>query len=354
VSSDSDSHSKAQDSPRSELNHAALLREIDAEVQRRRAAGDLTPEFERELDLAFADHAPPAALGGDLDSMLDQFEQAAFIDVDAPVDSARPGGAQVKLVLRKAMAFNFRHVAYQVGAMGQAQLMIMRAMRDEQLRQARYVPGASEAVTERIRGLQRSPFELPEQRIIELVGTPPGRVAVVGAGDGALVVGLRSNGVDAYGVEADPQLPGDIDEMLVRRQGHLAHLERLAPEVLSVAVLVMGAAPLADALRSIDLALPSLVPGGKILVVSEDPISWESRLDPVHRDLAVGRPLSAETWSYLLSGSGMEEVNLALLDAADSLDTSDWPASLRETLEPVLTRILGRGVYVVEATRSSL
>ncbi|MFV1990176.1 MAG: hypothetical protein ACC652_05500, partial [Acidimicrobiales bacterium] len=350
---------QAQDSAEEPLDHAALLREIDAEVQRRRTSGDLTPEFERELDLAYAEHAPPTALGGDLDSMLEQFERVAFVDVDAPVESVRRGGAQMKLVLRKAMAFNFRHIAQQIGAIGQAQLMIMRAMRKEQLRLARYVPGASVTVVERIRGLASDPVPLPVGRLAELVGSPSGRVAVVGDGSAEMVSELRANGADAYGVEAESRVrgetagdPSNLNELIVRRQDYLAHLERLGPEVLSTVVLIMGAVPLADALRSIDLAVHALVCAGRIVIVSEDPSSWEKRLDPVHRDLAVGRPLSAETWAYLLTSSGLESVGVPLLDEPELPDTSEWPASMRAALEPVLSAASGRGVYVVEGTRS--
>ncbi|MFV1992167.1 MAG: hypothetical protein ACC652_15650, partial [Acidimicrobiales bacterium] len=276
---------------------------------------------------------------------------------------ARRGGVQMKLVLRKALAFNFRHIAQQIGAIGQAQLMIMRAMRKEQLRVARYVPGASEIVVERIRGLVTTPVPLPVDRLVEIVGSPSGRVAVIGAGDGELVVELRATGVDAYGVEAEHQPrvesaiagadTGTPKELIVRRQDHLAHLEGLAPEVLSTVVLVMGAVPLADALRSIDLAVQALVPAGRIVIVSEDPISWEKRLDPVHRDLAVGRPLAAETWAYLLTSSGLDAVGVPLLDEPELPDTSDWPVSMRRALEPVLSAQAGRGVYAVEGLRSS-
>lgn len=345
MSADSDNNSEPYD-------HAALMQEIDAEVRRRRASGDLTPEFERELDMAFAQFAPPAALGGDLASMLDQYEHAAFIDVDAPVESIRPGGAQAKKLLRKALAFNFRHMAQQIGSLGQAQLMILRALRNEQLELARQIPAMAPGIDERIRSISPEQITMPISEVVSLVGSPGGRVAVLGAGEGALVVALREGGVDAYGVESDSRLLTGVDDMLVRRQDELEHLERLGPEVLDVIVLVMGAVSLADSLQSLALAVPSLVPGGRLIIVSEDPVTRDNRIGAVQRDLISGRPLSPETWEFLMVGSGMLDVKLPFIQGAEIPDTSDWPAGLQESLEPILAASSGRGVYLVQGTRA--
>ena len=108
------------------IDHRRLLEEIDAEVRRRRESGDLPADFERELDLAFARFAPVHAIGDDFDQVVERAEQSAFVDVLAPTQSAQPLVGHVKRIIRKAIIWEVRYVAQQVGGFSVA---ITRAVR---------------------------------------------------------------------------------------------------------------------------------------------------------------------------------------------------------------------------------
>jgi len=50
----------------------------------------------------------------------------------------------------------------------------------------------------------------------------------------------------------------------------------------------------------VDQALRTLTPGGTLIILSSDPDSWDSALNPVVGDLLGGRPLHPETWALVL------------------------------------------------------
>ena len=110
------------------IDHDRLDREIEEELRRRRAAGDLPPGLEQELHDAFAARAPRGALGADLDDLLLDVEDQSFFDTMAPLASSRPGGAVVKRTLRTLLGFYLRHVTTQMGAFAHATGRALRAL----------------------------------------------------------------------------------------------------------------------------------------------------------------------------------------------------------------------------------
>ena len=73
---------------------AQVMAEIDEEVRRRRASGDLPARLERELDELFLEHSPVAGRGGGLGEALRMVDAAAFIDPVVPIASSKSGGAR--------------------------------------------------------------------------------------------------------------------------------------------------------------------------------------------------------------------------------------------------------------------
>src|SRR3954469_5480864 len=96
-----------------------LVAEIEEEVRRKRASGELPADFERELDDAFARYAPVGALDLDFDQVVDKIAESTVIDTLAPLDSSRPVVPQMKLVVRKAIGWEVRYVAGQVSSIVQ-------------------------------------------------------------------------------------------------------------------------------------------------------------------------------------------------------------------------------------------
>ena len=107
-----------------------LVAEIEDEVRRKRATGELPADFERELDNVFARYAPVGALDLDFEQVLEKIEENTVLDTAAPLDSSRPVVPQLKLLVRKAIGWNVRYVAGQVSSMVQALARALRLLGD--------------------------------------------------------------------------------------------------------------------------------------------------------------------------------------------------------------------------------
>src|ERR1700738_1992099 len=112
------------------LDFRRLLAEIEDEARHKRTSGELSAEFERELDLAFARYAPVDAVDGDFDALVAKLETSTTIDTRASVESSRPGVAQLKRVVGKAIDWDLRHVANQVSGLSHALLKALRLLAD--------------------------------------------------------------------------------------------------------------------------------------------------------------------------------------------------------------------------------
>ncbi len=306
------------------LDHETLLAEIEAEARRRRDHGDLPADLERELDLVFARYAPPAAVAHDLEALIEAAERSVFVDINAPVDSVRPGVPQLKRAISKATAFQLRHLAQQTGSMGHALLLLARSLVERVEALEALDPASSDPVTRLRRRLPPGEAPLPLDAVIAAVRSVEGRVVVLGAGGGAAVTALRDAGHDAYGIEADDRLLTGADDVHVRAGDPTTHLDGVAPDVLAGIVLAPPPGPVARQLAVVDAAARALGPSGVLVVVVEGVDAWAARVGPVAVDLAGGRPLHAETWA-LACGTG-------------SFDT-------------VETRPAGQGVDLVRAVR---
>ncbi|MCU1344786.1 MAG: hypothetical protein JWL70_1052 [Acidimicrobiia bacterium] len=283
-----------------------VVAEIEAEVRHRRASGQYPPGLEEELDAVFARFAPPGALGDDLSSLLERAEQAALIDVDAPVESSRPLVPYAKLFVRKGMAWYQRHLAQQITSLGGTLVRATRLL-GEQVDELRE---ATAACAPRLLEEAARPAPLPPtvgQRavIAGSLASARGRVCVAETADATLLDELRSLDVELYAVDPSASLAsrGDLD---VRQDRAVVHLRRLPPGRLG-AVVLMGLEnmPAAVQLELLDRSLAAISAEGLIIVVSIDPRSFDADGDGLRSDLAVGRPLRASTWQALGSARGL-------------------------------------------------
>ncbi|MFN8035221.1 MAG: methionine biosynthesis protein MetW [Acidimicrobiia bacterium] len=289
------------------IDHRRLLAEIDAEVRERREEGDLPAGFERELDALFNRFAPPS-ISDDFDAVLERADQHAYVDADAPVASRLPGGTFVKKVLRKLMSFYVQHVARNVTAFASTITRAVKLLGGRVDRLEAAVPGADPRVLEAFARLARTDVGEWVPAVVELLATVEARVAVLEAGDGALLRALATAGVDAYGVDADTAAADELADagLEVRADDVLAHLRRV-PEAALGAVVLVGCVerlPVGALVELASLAPARVQPGGRIVVVSPDPAAARGA-DAVAADLAPARPLRAATWVHLLEQEGV-------------------------------------------------
>jgi len=175
-----------------------LLREIDEEVEARRASGDFPPGMERDLDLVFARFAPAMTSGDDLDALLEQADRGAFVDVDVPTASRLPAVSFVKRFLRKLMSWYLRYVAQQVSVFASSTVGALKLLgrRIEQLEAS--TPGADPKVRDASRRASAPPdLTTVAAAVVDHLRGATGRVLVAECGDGAIVRALVEAGVDA-------------------------------------------------------------------------------------------------------------------------------------------------------------
>jgi hypothetical protein len=307
------------------------MAEIELEVRRRRASGDLPARVERELDELFLEFSPVAGRGGVLEDALHQVDASAFIDPVVPIDSNKSGGAVLKKGMRTAGLWYVQWVTQQMNQFTAALSRALHLM-DQQLTEL-----SRQVETQRI---PPAPvLDVPGQHAADAWWAPaaldaltgaPGRVLHAGCGDGWLVAALGARGIDAYGV--DPR-PGRTDAAersgLDLRQDAVAdHLRSCASAALGGLVLTGVVEGMAAGERDQLLALVAdrVVPGGTVVIHSLTPAVWAAASLPPEADLAPGRPLRPATWVHLLSHLG------AAPAAAEGPDGADFV--VRATLGP--------------------
>ena len=347
--------------PLGPLDLRRVLVEIDEEVARRRASGELPPGLEHDLDATFARFAPAASTGGDAASILAAAERSAFIDVDVPTASGLPGGPVLKKALRKGMAWYLRYLAQQTSAFNAAVVRALRSADERLVAVEQTSPGASPHLRAALEAVEPGPTPsdlLPVAR--EACRGATGRVLVADAGDATLVRGLTDDGLDAYGLDPRRTLANRAlaDGLDVRVGEAASHLDQVAPGVLGGVVLsgVLERLPAAGALALADAAARALAPGGALVLRSTTPAAWARRLDPVVADLSPGRPLSSATWVHVLTRLGLEVEAVhdgppagALADLPEGSPGSDVVNANNALLRDVL---LGPASYVVVARRT--
>jgi len=304
-----------QDHPSVDEDEAArrylevVRREIDDEVRRRRASGDLPPDVERQLDQQFLQHSPLGGRSAALRDMLRLVDASVFIDPVVPVESRRPGGTTVKRGLRSLSLWYLRYVTHQVSEFATAVSRALHVL-DVQVTDLR----------RKVDALAVPPslaFEVAWAhnpgawwvRVVtgELAGHP-GRVLHAACGDGWLVGALAQRGVDAYGVDPRDQVASpELDGLDLRAEDLVGHVGALASGSLRAVVLsgvVEGSAP-AERLRLLEGVAGCLAPEGVLFVHSLTPASWLDEDAPDEADLVAARPYRPRTWLGVLGDLGL-------------------------------------------------
>jgi hypothetical protein len=287
----------------------SVMAEIDEEVRRRRASGDLPVRVERELDELFLEFSPVAGRGGSLAEALRLVDGAAYIDPVVPVESNQPGGAAVKKGLRQLSLWYMGYVTHQVSQFAAAVSRALHLLEDQVAdlqRQVERQQVAPAPVVELPWAHGADSWWVPEA-VAAFAGCR-GRVLHAASGDGWLVRRLSAEGVDAFGV--DPR-PGRADQAEVEGTDlreepldeHLRATESAALGGLVLSGLVDGVSA-GEREQLLALVLDRLSPDAALVVHSISPAGWAADEVPPEVDLAPGRPLRAATWSAVLGAAG--------------------------------------------------
>jgi hypothetical protein len=340
---------------------AEVMAEIDTEVKRRRASGDLPAGLERELDELFLEFSPVGMQGkARLRETLALVDGSAYVDIAVPVLSNKAVGVYVKRLIRKSTSWYMDFVVHQI------------------VRFAWSVSRMLHLVVDHIEDLEatvdsmRAP-ELPESAVplvdagaswwaptaIDAVRGTGGRVLHVECGSGSLVEALVGAGIDAYGVDpSEPTVEPGIERGLdVRAESVFDHLQVVSEEALG-AIILSGSVQWLhanDRERLVGLASSRLAVGGVLVLQSMTPEAWQRSAPSLVTDLAPGRPLHAATWSYLLAGHDVQSAAVhtggddrRLEQVSGSVGDA---AAINAVIDVVNDLVLGPAEYVLVAAR---
>jgi hypothetical protein len=340
---------------------AEVMAEIDTEVKRRRASGDLPAGLERELDELFLEFSPVGMQGkARLRETLALVDGSAYVDIAVPVLSNKAVGVYIKRLIRKSTSWYMDFVVHQI------------------VRFAWSVSRVLHLVVDHIEDLEatvdsmRAP-ELPESAVplvdagaswwaptaIDAVRATGGRVLHVECGNGSLVEVLVGAGIDAYGVDpSEPTVEPGIERGLdVRAESVFDHLQVVSEEALG-AIILSGSVQWLhanDRERLVGLASSRLAVGGVLVLQSMTPEAWQRSAPSLVTDLAPGRPLHAATWSYLLAGHGVQSAAVhtggddrRLEQVSGSVGDA---AAINAVIDVVNDLVLGPAEYVLVAAR---
>jgi SAM-dependent methyltransferase len=340
---------------------AEVMADIDAEVKKRRASGDLPAGLERELDELFLEFSPVGMQGkARLRETLALVDGAAYVDTAVPVLSNKAVGVYIKRLIRKSTSWYMNFVVHQIVRFAWSVSRMLHLVVD-------HIDDLEATVD-----AMRAP-ELPESAVpiveagtswwapvaIDAVRGVSGRVLHAECGSGSLVEALVGAGIDAYGVEpSQPTVEPGIERGLdVRAESVLDHLQVVSEEALG-AIILSGSVQWLhanDRDRLVRLAADRLAVGGVLVLASATPEAWQRSAPSLVTDLAPGRPLHAETWSHLLAGYGVQSVavhtggddrRLAKVSGSDG-----DAAAVNAAIDAVNELVLGPAEYVLVAAR---
>lgn len=340
---------------------AEVMADIDAEVKRRRASGDLPAGLERELDELFLEFSPVGMQGkARLRETLALVDGAAYVDMAVPVLSNKAVGVYIKRLIRKSTSWYMNYVVHQITRFAWSVSRVLHLVVDH--------IDDLEATVDSL----RAP-ELPESAVpvvdagtswwaptaIESVRGVSGRVLHAECGHGSLVEALVGAGIDAYGVEPNEVTvePGIERGLDVRAESVLDHLQVVSEEALG-AIIISGSVQWLhanDRQRLVQLASSRLAVGGVLVLQSMTPEAWQSSAPSLVTDLAPGRPLHAATWSHLLAGQGVESVAVHTggddRRLAQVSGSNGDAAAINAVIDAVNELVLGPAEYLLVAAR---
>ncbi|MGH9016727.1 MAG: class I SAM-dependent methyltransferase [Acidimicrobiales bacterium] len=294
-----------------ERSYLARVRaEIDEEVRRRRASGDLPAQMESELEELFLKHAPLGSTRQELQEVLRLVDRAAYIDPVVPVASSRPAGTALKKGIRSLNFWYLRFITHQVSQFAASVSRSLHILDQQMAELAAKVDAVEVPPPVVIDAAVHRPDAWWFATVTAVFDGDRRRVLHAACGDGWMVRVLEAMGVDAYGVDPRPGRVADqeLGHLDLREEPVLDHLAAVRAGALGGVVLsgVMEGSGHSQRRRLLEAAVMALAPDGVLVVHSLSPAGLDTADAPPEADLVQARPYRPATWSHLLGALGLE------------------------------------------------
>ena len=338
-----------------------VMAEIDTEVRRRRASGDLPAGLEQELDKLFLEFSPVGLHGkARLRETLSLVDRSAYVDIAVPVESEKVVGSVIKRFIRKSMTWYIGFIVQQIVKFAWAMSRMLHVLVDhvEDLEAAVEVQRTPELPMSAVPTSDFGSSWWAGDAVTALTGVK-GRVLHGECGDGSFLDALVGAGVDGYGVDPSASViePAVARGLDVRAEPVLGHLEVVADEALAGIVLSGSVQWLHPNQRDrlVGYVSSRLAVDGVLVIHSATPESWAHGTSPVTSDLSPGRPLHSETWSHVLADHGFRTVNVTFggedRRIAQVIPSNPDASSINAAIDAVNSLLLGPGEYLLVAVR---
>ena len=338
-----------------------VMAEIDAEVRKRRASGDLPAGLERELDELFLEFSPVGLQGrARLRETLSLVDGSAYVDIAVPTASNKAVGSYIKRAVRKGLGWYMNFIVTQIVKFAWSVSRMLHVVVDhiEEL-EANVEAHRSPDLPVGLVTATHSGGTWWAPAAVAALASVPDRVVVGDCGDGSLVEVLLAAGVDAYGVDpAELALEAALDRGVdLRADSILAHLDVVTAEALGGIVLTGSVQWLRANERQhlLELVSSRIMIDGVLVLHSASPGSWATAVSPVVRDLAPGHPLHPETWCHLLGTIGFSVTATVLGGGDRHLDHvtggATETAAVNAAIDTINELLLGPTEFLVVATR---
>ncbi len=287
-----------------------VMAEVDDDVRRRRASGELPSARDRELDDLFVAHSPASGQGANLRQALERVDRAMYVDPVVPVDSNHRAGGAIKKGMRSASLWYVGWLTHQINQFASATSRSLHLIEQRLIE----LEGGD--------GVQRGPraevVEFPELHGGErLVGRPGHRRRGPGA-PAALCTPLA--GTDGW---SGGWWPPAVTPTAWTLGPAVPHRRWARPPTCGPTRWRCTSAPWPPApwARSssaasstewragereelLRLTTTALAPSGVLVLHSVTATTWHGPAAPVQADLCPGRPLRSGSWCALLDARG--------------------------------------------------
>lgn len=307
----------SEETARIEQFQSDVYKRIQEEVSKRRAEGKYPPSFEARLRTTFEALVPKG--GGstkeDVAHLLYEVDRNAFMDIDVPLASNKPGIAQVKKSLRTLMAWYLNYLVQQITNFT-ANLMQLLHLFEKRLTSVEARVAYLNPVVQVVPVVISEPDLKEVLKILQPHQT--GRTLVTSAATNSLLSHLGLANFDAYGIDSDASSLDALSQVPldVRWDDLFEHLVHLGKDTLSSAVLQgqFELHSLGDKEAMLHNVHEALLPGGTCIIIGHSPKVIATRTDlAVAQDLSPGSYFHPETWKVLAERAGFIEVRIDTL-----------------------------------------